>query len=76
MAPKTGVVKWFNEIQGHGFIAQDDRGPDLFVRHTSVNVVGGRLGRGVLRQGDVVSFEISQTPKGPTAVSVTIRKVH
>ncbi|CAE6521517.1 unnamed protein product [Rhizoctonia solani] len=73
MAPKSGVVKWFNEIQGHGFIAQDDRGPDLFVRHTNVNVAGGRLGRGVLREGDTVSFEIAQTPKGLAAVSVTIR---
>ncbi|CAE6424968.1 unnamed protein product [Rhizoctonia solani] len=76
MAPNTGVVKWFNEIQGHGFISRDDNGPDLFVRHTNVNVPGGHLGRGVLREGDMVSFNVTQTPRGPAAVSVTVREVH
>ncbi|CAE6532367.1 unnamed protein product [Rhizoctonia solani] len=73
MAPKTGVVKWFNEVQGHGFITQDYGGPDLFVRHTSVNVACRGLGRGVLHEGDLVSFEVAQTPKGLAAVSITER---
>ncbi|CAE6469409.1 unnamed protein product [Rhizoctonia solani] len=73
---KTGTVKWFNEIKGNGFITQDDGGPELFVRHTDVHVVGGGLGRGVLREGDTVSFEVVQTARGPAAVSVTIRKKH
>ncbi|KAG8728724.1 hypothetical protein FRC11_010330, partial [Ceratobasidium sp. 423] len=69
MASKTGIVKWFNEIKGHGFITQDDGGPELFVRHTSVTGRGPSLGRGALREGDLVSFQVTETPRGPTAVS-------
>ncbi|KAH7327663.1 hypothetical protein B0J17DRAFT_772123 [Rhizoctonia solani] len=71
---KTGHVKWFNGIQGHGYIIPDDGGPDVFVRHT--NVTGGGLGRGALNEGDLVSFEVAQAPKGPTAISVIIQKKH
>ncbi|CAE6403985.1 unnamed protein product [Rhizoctonia solani] len=68
MALKTGFVKWFNEVQGRGFITPDDGGSDVFVRHTSV--VDRGPGRSALREGDRVSFEVSDTPKGPVATSV------
>ena len=63
----NGVVKWFNEKKGFGFIEQDD-GPDLFVHHTGISGSGFKS----LREGDRVTFDIQQGPKGPSAVNVTV----
>ena len=63
----NGVVKWFNEKKGYGFIEQDD-GPDVFVHHTGI----GGSGFKSLREGDRVTFDIQQGPKGPSAVNVTV----
>jgi CspA family cold shock protein len=62
-----GVVKWFNDSKGFGFIEQED-GPDVFVHHTSINASGFRS----LNEGDHVTFEIEQGEKGPAAVNVTV----
>ena len=62
-----GVVKWFNDSKGYGFIEQED-GPDVFVHHTSINASGFRS----LNEGDHVTFEIEQGEKGPAAVNVTV----
>ncbi|KAG8741718.1 hypothetical protein FRC10_002545 [Ceratobasidium sp. 414] len=66
---KTGVVKWFNEVKGHGFITQDDGGQDVFVHHTKIT----GNGRKVLSEGDPVSYDSRDTPKGPAATSVSKR---
>ena len=63
----NGVVKWFNDQKGYGFIQQED-GPDVFVHHTSINASGFRS----LNEGDHVTFEIEQGEKGPAAVNVTV----
>ena len=63
----NGVVKWFNEKKGYGFIEQDD-GPDVFVHHTGISGSGFKS----LREGDRVTFDIQQGPKGPSAVNVTV----
>ena len=63
----NGVVKWFNEKKGFGFIEQDD-GPDVFVHHTGISGSGFKS----LREGDRVTFDIQQGPKGPSAVNVTV----
>ncbi len=63
----NGVVKWFNEKKGYGFIEQED-GPDVFVHHSGINSEGFRS----LREGDKVSFDIEQGRKGPAAVNVTV----
>lgn len=63
----NGVVKWFNSSKGYGFIEQED-GPDVFVHHTGINANGFRS----LNEGDRVTFEIVQGPKGPAAANVTI----
>jgi len=62
-----GVVKWFNERKGYGFIEQDG-GPDVFVHHTGINGEGFKS----LNEGDKVTFEVEQGPKGPAAANVTV----
>ena len=63
----NGIVKWFNEKKGFGFIERND-GPDVFVHHTGINATGFRL----LTEGEKVSFDVEDGPKGPRAVNVTV----
>ena len=62
---KNGTVKWFNEAKGCGFIEQTD-GEDVFVHYTSINANGYKS----LSEGDQVSFEVQEGPKGIQAVNV------
>ena len=63
----NGIVKWFNERNGYGFIEQDE-GPDVFVHHSGINASGFKS----LNEGDRVTFEIEEGQKGPRAVNVTV----
>jgi CspA family cold shock protein len=60
-----GIVKWFNNSKGYGFIGRDD-GPDVFVHYSAISGDGYRT----LQEGDPVEFEIVQGPKGPQAANV------
>jgi CspA family cold shock protein len=60
-----GTVKWFNDSKGFGFIAQNE-GKDVFVHHTAIQMDGFRT----LQEGEKVSFEIVEGPKGPQAANV------
>jgi len=60
-----GLVKWFNNSKGYGFIGRDD-GPDVFVHYTAITSDGFRT----LNEGDAVEFEIVQGAKGPQAANV------
>ena len=62
----NGTVKWFNDQKGFGFIEQED-GPDVFVHHSGINATGFKS----LSEGDQVTFELTQGPKGPAAPNVT-----
>ena len=63
----VGVVKWFNENKGYGFITPDGGEKDVFVHATGIKGEG----RQNLREGERVEFEIIPGPKGPQAGSVT-----
>ena len=63
----TGIVKWFDEKKGYGFIEQEDS-PDVFVHHSGINAVGFKT----LNEGEQVRFDIEQDQKGPAAVNVTV----
>ena len=61
----NGVVKWFSNRKGYGFIEQEE-GDDIFVQHSAVNMPGFRT----LSEGDRVSFEIEAGERGPAAKNV------
>ncbi len=63
-----GTVKWFSDSKGFGFITTEDSN-DVFVHHTSIQGTGFKT----LSQGDKVSFETEQGPKGPKAINVVKR---
>jgi CspA family cold shock protein len=60
-----GTVKWFNDSKGFGFITAEDSS-DVFVHHTSIQGSGFKS----LSEGDKVSFDTEQGPKGPKAINV------
>jgi CspA family cold shock protein len=62
---EQGTVKWFNDAKGYGFITREV-GPDVFVHHASIIGEGFRS----LSEGDRVSFDIVDGPKGPQAKNV------
>ena len=61
----TGKVKFFNESKGYGFIKVDDSGEEVFVHVTGLVDKSERL-----KQDDLVSFEIAEGQKGPSAIDV------
>lgn len=63
----TGVVKWFNEAKGFGFITPDDGGEDLFAHFSMIQMQGFKS----LREGQRVAFEVLDGPKGRQATNIT-----
>jgi CspA family cold shock protein len=63
----TGTVKWFNESKGFGFITPSDGGKDVFVHFSAIQADGFK----VLTEGQAVTFNVENGPKGPQATRVT-----
>ena len=64
----TGTVKGFNGDKGYGFIAPDDGSADVFAHFSAINSTGFRS----LNEGDKVSYEVQQGPKGLQAANITV----
>ena len=62
-----GIVKWFNDQKGYGFIEQDG-GPDVFVHYSGIESSGFKS----LKEGQNVTFDLTQGNKGPSATNVHI----
>ena len=64
----NGVVKWFSDQKGFGFITKED-GTDVFVHYSSIQADGFKS----IQEGQKVSFDVVQGQKGPAATNVTIQ---
>ena len=61
----NGKVKWFNSTKGYGFIARDDNEKDVFVHSSAVTAANVEL-----NEGDTLTFDVEQGPKGPSAINL------
>jgi CspA family cold shock protein len=64
----NGIVKWFNDAKGYGFITPEDGSKDLFVHHSSIDGNGYKS----LAEGARVAFEAREGSKGPEATNVSL----
>ncbi len=64
----TGVVKWYLDYKGCGFITSDNDRKDIYVQHTALQISGLRT----LNEGERVEFEITKGPKGLEAQNVRL----
>jgi cold shock protein len=62
----TGIVKWFNDSKGFGFITPDNGGADLFAHFSEIRADGFKT----LAENQKVSFETKQGPKGLQAANI------
>jgi len=62
----TGLVKWFNDSKGFGFITAEGVSQDVFVHYTAIQGDGFKT----LAEGQKVDFELTEGPKGPQAINV------
>ena len=64
----TGIVKWFNDAKGFGFITPEDGGKDLFVHFSAIQGSGFKT----LKEKQKVHFDVAQGPKGAHAINLKL----
>jgi CspA family cold shock protein len=62
----TGIVKWFNNAKGYGFVTPDDGDQDVFVHFSAIEMEGYKT----VKEGQKVQFEVNEGPKGLHAANV------
>lgn len=62
----AGTVKWFNDAKGFGFITPNDGSDDLFAHYSAINMSGFKS----LKEGQKVTFDVVQGPKGKQASNI------
>lgn len=62
----TGIVKWFNDSKGFGFITPDEGGEDIFAHFSAISMEGFKT----LQEGQRVSFDITNGAKGKQASNI------
>ena len=65
---KSGTIKWYNDEKRYGFIRPDEGGKDIFVHRSGIKSKGPLN----LREGQKVTFEVVETPKGLKAINVKL----
>ena len=68
MSTTTGIVKWFNDEKGFGFITQENGGPDVFAHFRQIKGDGFKS----LAEGQRVEFTVTQGQKGPQAEDIVV----
>ncbi|OED41653.1 cold-shock protein [Endozoicomonas sp. (ex Bugula neritina AB1)] len=68
MSTTTGIVKWFNDEKGFGFISQENGGPDVFAHFRQIKGEGFKS----LAEGQRVEFTVTQGQKGPQAEDIVV----
>ena len=66
MSKTVGMVKWFNNAKGYGFISPNNGGDDVFAHFSAIEMEGYKN----LKEGQHVEYEIQDSPKGPQAAHI------
>ncbi|MGO3890215.1 MAG: cold-shock protein [Paenalcaligenes sp.] len=69
MKIETGIVKWFDNDRGFGFIMPENGGKDLFAHHSEIQSNGSQS---TLEENQRVSYVVGQGQKGPCATKITL----